>query len=176
MTPILQTGRLLLVPYRAGMVTDQRIGWLNNKDRMKYSEQRYDRHTIESQHEWVNGMQNGAHAWVIQTRAGLHVWGDTSPEIGTVTAYVDHHNRVANMGILLGESPGQGFATEAWKGVMDWLFKSGMRKVECGCREDNTPMRKLALRVGMSLEASIPAHFLDDDGRPHGLMIYGIAK
>lgn len=180
MTPALSTSRLLLRPYYAGMVTDDHVRWLNDPEVVRYSEQRHKRHTIESVHTYVNDLN---------TTQGSYIWGidvvaveDSDSEacnalkptlIGTITAHIDKPNGVANIGIMLGDRPlwGQGYGTEAWLAVCNWLFEQGVRKIEMGCHFENRAMRKLAMTCGMHLEGVRHDHFVVD-GEPQHLLLY----
>jgi len=167
MTPAFTTDQLLLIPYTASMVTDQHVGWLNDADVVRYSEQRHKKHTLESQHEYLNKFPVGDHIWLIRPMT----WVD----IGTITAHVDIHNRVANMGILIGEKDkwGKGYGTEAWNAVMFWLFSTGIRKVEAGMMEINMSMRKLCVKAGMRWDGYINDHFIDSYGDTRDAVLYG---
>lgn len=94
------------------MVTDQHVAWLNDPEVVRYSEQRHKRHTLETQHSYVNGVWSNPGSWI---------WLICKPTpldaIGTITAHCDENNKVANMGILIGEKTawGQGYGSEAWR-------------------------------------------------------------
>src|ERR1043166_5892575 len=159
-TPTLNTERLMLVPYRAGLVTDEHIRWLNDPETVKYSEQRHHKHTIESQHAYLNEFPANSHIWLIQKPGKF--------DIGSITAFIDQANKIANIGILIAkEYWGKGLGLEAWKTVMDHLFRNGIRKIECGCMANNSPMQKLAIKSGMRAEAIIQDNFLDDQANMH---------
>ena len=152
MTPALRSFRLTLHPYTRILVSLEHVGWLNDPELMQYSENRHLRHTLMSQYAYVSNFGDNQHLWLI--RCG-------EKDIGTISAHVDDINKRANLGILLGsrEHQGQGLAAEAWLAVIDWLFGEGIHKVEAGCRDDNHPMRRLAVTTGMTLEAELPGHF-----------------
>lgn len=151
-TPSLRSRRLILYPYTPVLVADEHVRWLNDPELMQFSEQRHYRHTLRSQISYAGRDSPDRHLWLI--RCG-------TTDIGTISAYVDDNNKNANLGILIGkkEYQGQGFAAEAWCTVIDWLFSEGYHKVECGCREDNEPMKRLAMTTGFELEAQISQHF-----------------
>lgn len=171
MTPQLTTNRLILRPYMASLVTPQHIGWLNNREVVRYSEQRHRTHTEETQHVYLNEKAKSPHEhiWLIQIKKSPR-------DIGTITANVDIHNRIADMGILIGEKEvhNMGYGTEAWKKVMSWLFDKpqNMRKIECGCMLDNRAMRRLTFKAGMTIEGVKLQHFFLDK-KPHDALYYG---
>ncbi len=168
MTPDLVSPRLLLRGYRASLVTQQHVGWLNDPEVVKYSEQRHKRHTEASQRTYLNSFGEHDHIWLMHD-------GSKKADIGTITAYVDPYNKIADMGILIGmhSYTGQGYATEVWGTVMDWLFKEkDVRKIECGTVLDNRAMRQVAVKNKMTCEAVRPQHFLLG-GEPQDLLLYG---
>lgn len=175
MTPTLTTSRLVLKPYYAGMVTDDHVKWLNDPDVVRYSEQRHKRHTLESVHQYVNDIACNPNSYIWGIYLPDHVYSST-PEpicIGTVTAYIDTPNGVANIGIMIGEKSqwGKSYGKEAWSAVCNWLFERGIRKIEMGCHFENRAMRKLAIACGMHMEAVRHDHFVVD-GKPQHLLLY----
>jgi ribosomal-protein-alanine N-acetyltransferase len=172
MTPPLSTFNLVLMPYQQRLLRQQHVDWLNDKELMKYSEQRHRKHTMETQREYLWTFPKTSHIWLIE-------FGPPPvPElraIGTITAYIDQPNKVANMGILLGEEKGYGHGLAAWSAVMEFLFADGIRKVEAGCMAVNEPMRLLATKAKMNVEGVIPEHYLFE-GKPCDLINYGKTK
>lgn len=184
MTPTLSTKRLILKPYYAGMVTDDHVRWLNDPEVVKYSEQRHKRHTLGSIHQYVND---------IHCTVGSHLWGvyvaaveDNDPEscnalkptiVGTISVHIDNNNQIANVGILIGEKSqwGKGYGSESWIAVCNWLFETGIRKIEMGCHYENRAMRNLAETCGMTLEGVRHDHFVVD-GKPQHLLLYAKMK
>lgn len=168
MTPTLKSSRLTLLPYTAGLVADYHVAWLNDPEVVKYSEQRHKKHTLESQHEYLNTRPTGSHIWLI-LGSGL--------AIGTITAYRDEPNKVANVGILIGDKSmwSRGLGSEAWKIVTQYLFDDGIEKIEAGYMAPNRAMGKLAAKVGMGVEALIPQHFIFK-GERKGLVMVGMYR
>lgn len=166
MTPILTTPRLILTPYTAALVTDQHVAWLNHPEIVKYSEQRHKRHTLESQHRYLNEFSAGSHIWIISNLDG---------DAGTISAHIDRPNRLANMGILIGqEFWGREYGKEAWDTVVEFLAdKQDIRRVEAGMMRSNRPMAFLAQKCGMNLEVYIKGHFLLD-GKKEDMLLYAI--
>ena len=160
MTPAIETPRLFLAPYRASMVVHRHIGWLNSKEGMKYSEQRHHVHTLETQHEYLNRFPVHSHIWLIIAR-------DPQAHIGTITAHIDPFNKTANMGVMIGEPSyrGKGYATEAWREVMDFLWASDIEKIEAGMMMTNGPMVAVCTKAGMIIEGYQSRHFLVDNKR-----------
>jgi [ribosomal protein S5]-alanine N-acetyltransferase len=86
--------------------------------------------------------------------------------IGNVNVYVDENNKVADIGILLGDKKvwGHGYGTEAWKAVCEYLLLDlNLRKVTAGTSANNAGMRGIMRSVGM----------IEDGKRARQLMMDG---
>ena len=134
------------------------IGWLNNPEVVKYSEQRHKHHTMESQLAYIQSLRPGD--------PYLAIYQDEIM-IGTGLATIDLHNKVADVGILIGYTnrwrSGLGF--EAWKGMCDPLlhdFKV-VRKIEAGCMAANIGMMGICAHYGMMEEGRQDDHFCVND-------------
>jgi RimJ/RimL family protein N-acetyltransferase len=143
------------------------VGWLNDKELMRYSENRHKQHTAATQIEYIMSF--------------LYNPGDILREIhlddvliGTITAIVDRNNRVANVGILIGKGfGGNEHGYEAWAMLCNSLFEhQGMRRIEAGCMALNMPMIKIMRRYGMKEEGRRMSHFMVD-GAYSDLVLYG---
>ena len=151
------TQRLILEPFTEKFLTERYVSWLNDPEVVKYSENRHRMHTIQSCAEYLASFAGSPHCfWAICQRSDmLH--------IGNVNAYVDEFNSVADMGILIGEpsSSGKGYATEAWRAVMDYLIQHRkIRKISAGAMAANIPMIKVMERCGMQPDGTRKNHFL----------------
>src|SRR5262245_38422741 len=111
MTPSLRSSRLILHAHAPGPVTQEHVDWLNDKDLMRYSEQRHHEHTLRSQLDYVRAEHSQRKLWLLRC---------DGVDIGTLSAYVDIANKRADLGILIGrrEYHGQGLAAEAWTTVI----------------------------------------------------------
>ena len=139
------------------------VKWLNDKELMKYSEQRHQQHTVESQKEYIRSFNYPSEFYELHDDIGL---------IGTITAHVDSHNSVADVGILIGEHRHSGLGQRAWRNFCVYLFGSGIRKVEAGCMAKNIAMSLICTNTGMSLEGRKRRHF-QIDGEYSDLLQYG---
>jgi RimJ/RimL family protein N-acetyltransferase len=154
-TPFLRTASLSLHPFDDSFLTSDYVGWLNDPEIVRFSEQRHRRHDIESCRTYVDSFDHlDAHLWAICTSEGSHV--------GNISAHRDLPNCTVDVGILIGEKSmhGRGFGTQAWRAVCDWLIASGARKVTAGAMEVNLPMLKVFERCGMIIEARLCAQFI----------------
>jgi [ribosomal protein S5]-alanine N-acetyltransferase len=146
-TPPLATRRLVLEPFAERHLSDIYVGWLQDPRVVQFSDQRFRRHTLDSCREYARSFDSGPnYFWAILLR------GDPSRHIGTMTAYVDEPHRVADIGILMGDTStwGRGFASEAFVAACDYLFrKTTMRKITAGTIEPNAGMIGVMKKAGM---------------------------
>ena len=142
--------KLLLCPFQEADISPDYIGWLNDPEVVRYSNQRFRHHDASSCLAYCRTFTGSANLFVaIRLRRGGRL-------IGTMTAYVAAHHGTADMGILLGERAawGQGLGLEAWTLLMDYLFETRrLRKVTAGTLRCNIGMVKVMERSGMHLEA-----------------------
>jgi len=137
----IETKRLFITPFSEKHVTPMYLSWLNDAELMRFSEQRHKKHSISSCKTYLRSFDNTANFfWAIEEQDnGLG-------HIGNINAYVDIHNKVADIGILIGEvqAQKQGYGLEAWQAVMSFLFKNiEIRKVTAGTVSANLSMIKL---------------------------------
>jgi len=161
------TDRLLLVRSEQWPVHSSRlqrmVSWLNDKEVVRYSEQRHKHHTLETQQQYI---QDGPDVF-----REIHA-GDRF--IGTISAYIDKPNGVADVGILIGDKSvwGKGYGTEAWIAFCDSLFSNKIRKIEAGAMSINSRMIGIFRKSGMHFEAFRENHFLHE-GEPVHMVMWG---
>jgi len=142
----IQTGRIRLVPFAEQHLTQEYIGWLNDKSLMRYSEQRFCQHSIESSRDYMLSFAGTCNFfWAIEDSTN-------NKHVGNLNAYVDRRSQTADLGILVGGalSTSQGIGTEAWMAACDFLFRhSGIRKITAGTLGVNKPMIRVCEKAGM---------------------------
>ncbi len=145
----------LLPPAITRDTAERHIGWLNNPDVVRFSENRHDVHTIDSQLNYLVSMGH-PHAY-------LEIWLDDHI-VGSATAFVDVHNSVANIGVMVGETSvwGMGVGFAAWTLLMDYVFDRNIRKIEAGTMSANLPMLRIMQKSGMYEEGRRHGRFLVD--------------
>ena len=152
--------RLQVVPFGEQHLTPRYVSWLNDADVVKFSEQRFRQHTLESCREyWSSFAGTPNFFWAIELK------DDGGTHIGNINAYVDTVHRVADVGIMIGAkaSWGQGYGAEAWKAVIQWLFdRAGVRKVTGGTLAVNAGMLAVMDQVGMVDDGRRVRHLLVD--------------
>lgn len=150
--PVIETDRCWLCPFSAEHLTERYVGWLNDPDVVRHSEQRHRRHSLESCRAYMTSFEGSAHYFmaIVAKDAALG-------HIGNMNAYVDSPNGVADVGILVGEKRvwGQGYGSEAWIAFTRFLLTdAGLRKVTAGTLATNGGMLGIMRRAGMEIEAT----------------------
>jgi len=155
------TRRLLITPFSERHLTDRYVGWLNDKELMRYSEQRHRVHTFDSCRAYWKSFKSTPHYfWAIETL------GSDATHIGNINGYISETNSIADIGILVGGTSENsyrniGYGVEAWVAVCDFVFsKLKIRKISAGTMSINTPMLRLMSRVGMVPDGERARHYL----------------
>ena len=106
-----------LKPFSVEDISTSYLNWLIDPKVIRFSNQRFCTHTLESASAYVNSF-NGL---------GNHFLGiyslDTQRLVGTITAYCSKHHQTADMGLLIGDRNcwSQGLGLEAWSILQDCL-------------------------------------------------------
>ena len=161
--PRLQGDRVKLRPFGLGDITEAYIGWLNDPETVRFSNQRFVRHTRETSEHYLASFSGGPNLFASIHLTDASDGRDTA--VGTLTAYRQPHHGTSDIGILIGDRRvwGQGIGLDAFSTLCHWLAaQPGMRKITCGTLACNTGMVKLAKRAGMQLEAVRERHELVD--------------
>ena len=146
-SPEISTKRLNIVPFAEHFLIPQYVNWLNDPDVVRYSTQRHHKHTLETCRQYRQSFVGTPHYFwaIVEREEGLG-------HIGNMNAYINIHDRVADLGILLSSKSvtGRGYACEAWLAVCGFLFEqAGIRKITAGTCSANKPMLALMAATGM---------------------------
>lgn len=147
----LASARLVLTPFVASDISPRYVGWLNTPEVVRYSNQRFRRHDVQSSEAYLRSFDRGPNQFWSVRLAGD---GDM---IGTMTAYLAPQHGTADIGLLIGERGmwGQGYGYEAWQRLMDHLFDvQALRKITAGAASGNRGMIRIMERAGMHHEAT----------------------
>lgn len=141
---------MVLRPFTAADITTEYVGWLNDPEVVKYSNQRFVHHTAASCRRYFDGFAGSANLFLsVRTMAD-------DVAVGTMTAYASPHHQTVDIGILIGRRAvwGTGIGQDAWNTLLNWLIQErGIRKVTAGAMRCNRAMVKVMERSGMKLEA-----------------------
>lgn len=153
--------RLSLIPFSEKYLSESYVRWLNDPEVIKYSEQRHRKHTLNSCREYMLSFIDTPHLfWAIVCK------DEKLGHIGNINAYVDLKNRVADIGIIIGERTvwGKGYGLEAWRAVCDYMLRdTNTRKVAAGTLANNIGMIKIMERTGMEADGIRRKHYLFED-------------
>lgn len=143
----IETPRLSLEPFGEAHLHSRYVGWLNDPETVRFSDQRFRRHTLESCREYWSSFAGTPHClWALVSRdPGLGHFGNLS-------AHLDTNHAIADLGILIGarESWGKGLGTEAWTAACGWLFRErDVRKITAGTLSVNRGMLGIMRKAGM---------------------------
>lgn len=149
-------------------ITPAYIGWLSDPDLMRYSNQRFRSHDVDSCRRYLDSFKNTDNLF-------LSIYCRTE-FVGTMTAYVFNAHQTADMGILVGaRNQGRGLGSDAWSTLLRHLLKMGARKVTGGALRCNAAMIRIMIKAGMQPDGVRVAHELVD-GRPEDVLHYAKFK
>ena len=141
---------LKLVKFKKKFITKTMIGWLNNKNLMRFSQQRFFKHSRASCIKfYLDNLLNKNLYYAIF---------DKNKHIGNIRAEIDKFNSVADIGILIAYQ-NCGYGNIAWKKIMNLLVKRGIRKITGGAMKANKAMIKIFENNGMKIEYRKIKHF-----------------
>lgn len=164
----LQGALVRLRPFTVEDISDAYVGWLNDPEVVRYSNQRFIRHTAESSRHYLAGFAGAAHLFLSIERP------DTRAVIGTMTAYVSVPHGTVDLGIMVGDRTawGHGYGQDAWSTLVDWFaMQPQIRKITAGTLACNHAMRRLTKRAGMLHEATRERQEIVD-GQPQDILYY----
>jgi RimJ/RimL family protein N-acetyltransferase len=152
-----------LRPFTASDIDDAYVGWLNDAEVVRYSNQRFVRHTRASCERYFESFVGSANLFVslrvidagAERAVARGIERPAERAVGTMTAYRSLPHGTADVGILLGDRSvwGRGIGLEAWQLLTDWLLATpGLRKVTAGTLACNRSMLAVAERSGMQRE------------------------
>jgi len=157
-SPEIQSAPLLIVPFSEKHLSYRYVSWLNDSEFMRFSEQRHNTHSLEScRAYWQSFYGTSNYFWAIS------VLSDDLGHIGNINAYVDERHKIADIGILIGESKarGKGYATKAFKAICDFLLrKLELRKVTAGTISPNEAMLSVMRKAGMVEDGVRKRHYV----------------
>lgn len=163
---------LTLQKFSESDITDSYLGWLRDRELMKFSQQSGRVHTKESCLQYLDSFRDSPnHFWSVKRV-------DSNQAIGTLTIYVDTENQIADIGILIGDLSirGTGAGSEAWGLAIEFCFTDlGLRKVTGGTVKPNLAMRRVFEKHRMLLEAELRQELVLQ-GQPTDVIRFGILR
>lgn len=148
----------MLEPFCERHISQDIVGWLNDPEVVRYSDNRHRSHSLATSREYLASFADSPNCyWAILRRDA------TRSMIGSITAYVDGNNAVADVGILIGDKScwSGGYGSEAFSSIVGWLFNTrGIRKVTAGTMAVNAGMLGVMRKIGMHEEARKERYYM----------------
>jgi ribosomal-protein-alanine N-acetyltransferase len=164
----LSGNKIVLKPFLVADINDAYIGWLNDQNVVKFSNQRFFLHNLESCLRYQASFEGTDNLFMAIRRLS------DNGLIGTLTAYVARHHGTVDVGIMIGDYSvwGMGYGLDAWVTMTNWLLgRKDIRKLTAGTLACNLGMIKLMERSGMALEATRKAQEIIE-GSPVDMLYY----
>lgn len=151
-------------------LTKEYLTWINNKDLMKYSENRHIKHTEKSALTYYDFMKKNGNYFlaILDKKNGKH--------IGNISVYFDKINDIADVSILIGDSNyiKCGYGVDAWQAIIFYLKDTlKVRKISAGTIVDNKPMIALMKKSNMKMDGVRKHHYLLNN-QPKSIVYYSI--
>lgn len=131
------------------------LSWLNDREHMRFSDQRHTRHTLDTSLKFLNTFKDTDNLF-------LTIKGKNLEKRGTLTIYYDRFNHQANIGILIApKEVGNGLGTYVMSELPNLLpDRFRLKKVTSGTCELNTAMQKVLQKSGFNEDYRDRASFL----------------
>ena len=160
--------RVFVRPVTAGDSSGPYIAWLRDPAVVRFSNQRFRVHTLESCQAYLATFTDSSNHFLAICDQ------KTGSMLGTLTVYCSVPHGTADIGIMIGERNvwGKGIGAEAFCLVLSALRGSGaIRKVTAGTLAVNQGMVRIMEKAGMRHEATRRAQELLD-GAPVDVVYY----
>ena len=166
--PPWEGNKVLLRPFKESDITPSYINWLNDPDVLRYSNQRFHKHTHRSCQNYLKTFTESIDKFfLIKDR-------NSGIALGTLTIYLNSHHRTADIGLMVGNknSWGHGIGFDAFYTAVKLLSTSReVRKITAGALVINKGMVRIMEKAGLILEATRSEQELVD-GRPVDVVYY----
>lgn len=150
-------------------ISKKYLGWLNDKELMRFSRQRFKTHSFGSSREYIETFRGSDNDFL-----GLFARED-GRLIGTMTIYRCGYHGTADMGIMIGRGEGgKGYGRESWAFMLERLLGPDdiIRKVTGGTSILNAGMVSIMEGSGMEREGRrIDQELID--GKAADTVLYG---
>jgi RimJ/RimL family protein N-acetyltransferase len=143
--------------FKASDINSEYLGWLNDRDYMKYSNQRHSVHTEVTSTLYLKSFENSSNLF-------FSIEDFNAEFLGTCTVYYDSHNHHANIGVLVSpEHSNRGIGKSVFRILLTQLpLHIKINKIVAGTCELNSKMISVIENSGMRLEYRVPREFMLD--------------
>jgi RimJ/RimL family protein N-acetyltransferase len=127
-------------------ITDAYLGWLNDPIVVRYSNQRFRQHTLQTSLNYLRTFDGTENIFI-----AVYLKGD-GKYVGTMSIYFSAEHETADIGIMIGDIGcwGEGVGGDAWSSVLSFLLDTvEVRKVTGGTLRCNKGMAKIMVNSGM---------------------------
>lgn len=148
------------------------VNWLNDAEVCKYNAHHRFVNTKEKTKSYINSVNNS------NTNLVLAVcYKEDNTHIGNISIQnINYIDSSAEFAIVMGETRyhGKGLAYEAASLIINHAFATlNLHRVYCGTSSENTPMQKLALKLGMEKEGH-QKEAMFKSGKYVDILLYGL--
>ena len=137
------TKRLTVRPFETADVSPAYLRWLNDSQHMRFSNQRFQRHTHDSALEYLSSFE-GIESVLLAVELRDH-----AQLVGTATVFSNIHHGTADIGVMIGsEYSGRGIGCEVVRAVAESLNSQEFRKITIGTSAQNIGMLRVIESLG----------------------------
>jgi RimJ/RimL family protein N-acetyltransferase len=161
--------KVLLRPFLQSDITPEYISWLNDPEVVRYSNQRFIKHTEATCRAYWKSFRGTPNLFL-----SIRNQPNDLP-VGTMTAYISLPHGTVDIGILIGKKSvwGTGIGQDAWDTLVNWYIEQRrIRKVTAGTLSSNQAMIRIMEQSGMQCEAIRPKQEVFE-GVPLDIHYYG---
>lgn len=145
-------------------LTEDYLGWLRDPQLMKFSNQRFRTHSMESCRAYMESFAGSENMLIA-------IYYE-STFIGTMTAYRSVAHGTCDIGLLIGAKvQAKGLGKDAWGTLMAYLLDTGTRKVTGGTLRCNQAMVNIMQACGMQADGVREGQELVD-GAPQDILYF----
>lgn len=145
-------------------LTENYLGWLCDPKLMRFSNQRFNTHTMDSCRAYLDSFAGTNNLFMAIHHEDVF--------IGTITAYRSAIHGTANIGLLIGlGGQGMGLGKDAWSTMLAYLLATGTRKAEGGTLRINVAMVRIMQGCGMQADGERVGQELVD-GVAHDILYF----
>lgn len=160
--------KVKLRTFQEADITSAYLGWLNDPVVVRFSDQRFRRHTAESSSQYLSTFTGSDNHFLAICDC------DSNIMVGTLTVYHNVLYGTADIGIMVGDPGtwGKGVGLDAFQTMVFALERSGaVRKVTAGTLAVNIGMVRIMQKAGFEWEATRKEQVLIE-GKPVDVVYY----
>lgn len=153
----LESNRIILKKFSIELIKKEYVSWLNEPINVKYSQQKYKKHTLNSCKKYFKEFTSAGNLFVSVFLK------KTKKHIGNLGITIDYNNKIVDVSIIIGDLmyKNKGIGKECWQMIINFLKKQKkIKKISAGTLKCNKNMISLMKNSGMKYDGSRKKHFL----------------